>query len=142
MLICSANIHANLTQLRSIHIPMQGHNAQEHDSATLEIQDTVIDDQEVVYVLDTTTSAVKYVMTNPQLARCACTCAVSSQGQTCVHQVAWLLLEYPSGHEAEQLVYQMLGNRLGAAGGCNMNEISILTDALSALELKQIEGQH
>jgi hypothetical protein len=98
------------------------------------------DDTEVVYVLNNELSDVQYTMFNPRQRANACSCHTALQGQTCHHQISWLRVEYPYGVKAEQLIVNMLGTRFGCQGGCSMDEIQSLTDALNLLELPSDEN--
>jgi hypothetical protein len=99
------------------------------------VQESHAEEIETVYVLNETRSGVKYSMQNPRQQPDACICHTATQGSTCHHQIAWLLTEYPYGMQTEKLISVMLGQKLGYGGGCSLDDISPLTDALNLLEL-------
>lgn len=98
-------------------------------------QDAQAESIETVYVLNDARSDIKYTMQSPRLRPHACTCHTATQGSTCHHQVAWLLVEYPYGMQTEKLISIMLGQKFGYRGGCSLDDISPLTDALNLLQL-------
>jgi hypothetical protein len=98
-------------------------------------QDVPNTDDEVVCVLKAQLSDVQYTMVNPRERPNACSCHTAIQGQTCHHQISWLLVEYPYAMKAEQPIVDMLGTRFGCHSGCSMDDIRCLTEALNLLEL-------
>jgi hypothetical protein len=99
-------------------------------------QEPQADSTETVYVLNDARTDVQHTMQNPRLRPNACTCHTATQGSTCHHQLAWLLAEYPYGMKAEKLVLVMLGQKFGYGGGCSLDDISPLTNALNLLQLE------
>jgi hypothetical protein len=76
-----------------------------------------------------------YVMTRPASTYACCTCPEAIQRKPCKHHIAWLLAQAPDNRqpEAVRMVVQMLGTRLGFAGGCAMEDTSNLFHALQDL---------
>jgi hypothetical protein len=68
---------------------------------------------QVVYVLDAVNQVAVHTLTYPAHACCACTCEAAVQRKICVDQVAWLLLEFPSGDPAHRVILGLLGTRFG-----------------------------
>jgi hypothetical protein len=94
---------------------------------------TAAPEEEVVFVLDAAKRVVVHKLTNPAHAFCACTCETAVQRKTCVHQVAWLLSEFPFGDPTHRVILRLLGTRFGFDGGCSMESIKAVTSALQTL---------
>lgn len=98
-------------------------------------------DDEIVFVLHEDLRSVKYVLSNPSVKQNACSCNIATQGRCSHHQVAWLLSQYPYGLSAEKLIVSKLGTKMGYQGGCALDNIECLIDALDSLHMK-ISEQH
>jgi hypothetical protein len=108
------------------------------DKRRLVSQQPDMSNPKAVDVLDDSGTSIAYTLSEPASNFACCSCLMAKQRKACKHHVAWLLSQAPDSNkeEAMRLIVCMLGTRLGFSGGCSMEDIKDLFDALLALHCR------
>eukprot|EP00892_Ulva_mutabilis_P004210 jgi/Ulvmu1/2160/UM013_0003.1 len=74
----------------------------------------------------------EWVMVNPNKRWQSCSCPQAMQGVTCHHKVVFLLTRCQKLLEADRAILHFMGSKVGLIGGCNEEDITLLTVILDS----------
>eukprot|EP00892_Ulva_mutabilis_P007013 jgi/Ulvmu1/4684/UM002_0415.1 len=89
-------------------------------------------DRRVVVVLSDDLKDMEHVMVDPHKCFAACSCRTASKGWPCEHQVTYLLSLSPNCVAADRLIGSLMGWGFCCLGGCDEDDISMLSEQLAA----------
>lgn len=113
----------------------QPYNTDTADERDAKVQAAIAEGLHVAAVLAPDLTEQEHVTVEPQLRFAACSCNKAKQRQACEHQLVYLMTLTDSNDkiEADRLIVRLMGAKFDSLGGCDRDDISILTESINAL---------